>query len=197
MQDDVAATNFHLSHQGLNDRRIQEILGEIMSNLCPELNYISPHIPPLLHRASSRLRIGFLSTYFFDHSIGKILVELILFMKEQNSDIDIYVFQISNSVEDDVITSALRSILGDAYVRLPTDVSSVQRTLTEYQLDAALYADIGMDYVTYLLAFARVAPIQVFSFLLFWSCDVSIDCVVGTPDYHWYSDYRLLFQLDG
>lgn len=45
-------------------------------------------------------------------------------------------------------------------VTLPLDLAAARRMVSEAQLDALFYPDIGMDAFTYLLAFARLARVQ-------------------------------------
>lgn len=87
---EFSATPFHLSHQGLNDRDVQLALSEVFSSLTPELYFRAPHlhggggggglnlVPNRVGTtAHESFKIGFISSHFFEHSIGRILVGLI------------------------------------------------------------------------------------------------------------------------
>ena len=49
----------------------------------------------------------------------------------------------------------------DAVLDLPPDPEQGKAALLAARLDALVFADVGMSFYTYLLAFGRVAPVQV------------------------------------
>jgi hypothetical protein len=181
----VTSTPFHLAHQGLNDLDIEKAMGEAFTQLCPEMQYTAPRllshsVHSGRHRGSVRvsetnnnsrdpLRIGFISCNFYDHSIGRILIELIANMHSYQ-DLEITVFLINQNVlsadincKDDQITQLLGSILGDRFVRLSGDIKSIRNIVggDQYRLDALIFADVGMEFASYVLCHSRLAPIQV------------------------------------
>ena len=130
-------------------------------------------------------RIGFISCHFYDHSIGRILLELIGSIQRQ-SDIDVTVFLLDKYVNNgdhvadtkDQITELLEKLLetnehdadisGNSrhrkrFVRLSGDIHSVRSVVggTEYALDALVFADVGMELSSFVLSHSRLAPIQV------------------------------------
>jgi hypothetical protein len=188
---DSSSTPFHLSHQGLNDKNIQILLSSAYTTLCPSLNYISPR---LTHFSSSSpagtsprtLRIGFISSHFYDHSIGRIFSELFLILntieilvepvREEEIYLDFKVFFIDQSLEYgddwrfptskryDSISGRLFEALGkERFIFLPNDIELIREVVgsSEFNLDALIFADIGMDLTSYLLAHSRLAPYQV------------------------------------
>src|SRR5207237_3736353 len=48
----------------------------------------------------------------------------------------------------------------DRYVAVPEDLQAVRRAIEDARLDVLFFADIGMDALTYFLAFWRLAPLQ-------------------------------------
>ena len=140
-----------------------------------------------------RFRIGFLSTNFFDHSIGRILVELfihlqhqIIMLDNQKYALDVYVYginrripsdttlnitntsiiynidkNIDSHIQDDVITYTLKQHLKENFLQIPENITSIRRVLTSAELDFLVFADVGMDFMTYQLAFSRFAQYQV------------------------------------
>lgn len=112
---------FNMAHQGLNDAPLQQVLHKVLTTICPELDYISPHLidsvndsgnnitesirtkeaDKALNQSHKVLKMGFISTNFFDHSIGRILVELFILLKQQvilfdniTYTLNVYVFTI-------------------------------------------------------------------------------------------------------
>jgi hypothetical protein len=132
------------------------------------------------------LRIGFISSHFYDHSIGRILSELFLFLNNiarySDSDmgleisLELRVFFIDQTLqyEDgdwrhptskrvDAISGPLFERLGpERFIFLPDDISLIREVVggSEQSLDVLIFADIGMDMTSYLLSFSRLAPYQ-------------------------------------
>jgi hypothetical protein len=111
-----------MAHQGLNDKDFQEALRDVLLAICPELQYTAPRLQSLLSTgsfvesvqrrteksATKVLRVGFVSTFFVDHSIGRILVELLIYLNYQRvlrSDteyaLEVYVYTIDRRLPTD------------------------------------------------------------------------------------------------
>lgn len=181
----VSATSFYLAHQGLDDRDVQAKLYEIYSTICPELNYMAPHLlvnPPQSNPDRTSVKIGFVSSHFVDHSIGRILVEAMVIMKSLNMNygnrnytIEVYVYGIMKPIvdvvdnssatpefpEDDFITTIFHEQFGDRFVLLPMNIPYARSRIADDELDFLIFGDIGMELVSYLLAYSRLAKFQV------------------------------------
>lgn len=132
------------------------------------------------------IRVGFVSTHFYEHSIGRMLFELMILMHEKGKaqlprPIEIFVFfadyshHLSSNIDDtatidyseyyckvDVITTILRQRLGNSKFRcLPTNLHMLQQEISKAKLDFLIFADLGMDFITYVLAHSRLATYQV------------------------------------
>src|SRR5205814_5379429 len=66
----------------------------------------------------------------------------------------------------------------DRYIVLPPALSAARDAIAAEKLDILFYADLGMDPVTYSLAFSRLAPVQCVT----WGHSVTSG--VGTIDYY-------------
>ncbi len=182
--EEVSATPFHMAHQGLNDLEFQLIYTQVLKTLCPELHYINPSLSNHLNLVTSDqssqrpLKIGFVSNHFFDHSIGRILLELMVVMKEQIAwqtgkeylqiKPEIFVYFIDNldkegRGKDDFVVTLLRNRIGTSFKHLHMETTNARNVISNDNLDILLFADLGMDFSTYALAFARLATYQVFS----------------------------------
>jgi hypothetical protein len=156
-------THFHMSHQGLNDEPFQGVLSRFYSTICPDLNYTASFLlNPALALTPEKARIAFLSTHFYDHSIGRILFETIHYLKELG-DFDIYIIfvQMNTVVKLDFLSEAYQRSFGDHFLRVERDVTILRVSIESLQLFALVYADIGMDQIGYLLSFSRLAKYQV------------------------------------
>src|SRR5262249_862616 len=83
IQSSVATPVFSLAHQGFNDREIMASIAQL---------HEAPAIPADLWRPnpSERLRIGFLSSYFGSHTIGKLARGLIARLSHRNLDVTVF-----------------------------------------------------------------------------------------------------------
>jgi hypothetical protein len=87
-----AATVFYLSHQGINERGVQELIAQGYSQLCPGLQFLAPALPvpvawgqlapPLTPAAGAPrevrcLRVGYVAAWFYEQSVGKLLYETV------------------------------------------------------------------------------------------------------------------------
>lgn len=134
----------------------------------------------VLTKETVPIRLGVVSAHIFDHSIGRILVELIVLLHEKgaklNRPIHIIVFFVDRKIiEDydkppdckqiyrtDYITNILHNHLGDQNFRcLPASLGILQTEISKENLDFLIFADLGMDFTTYALAHARLARYQV------------------------------------
>ncbi len=150
----VGATAFGLAYQGRDDRDLQAALAEIHARATPSLNYVAPHCARP-ERAAGRLRIGFLSRFFHNHTIGRLNAGVIRHL----SRADFHVTVLRPPGKDDALARAIQAS-ADAVVALPEHLESARRRIAELRLDVLFYTDLGMDPLTYYLAFARLAPVQ-------------------------------------
>ena len=61
---------------------------------------------------------------------------------------------------EDGITNGFSQILGGQFLRVSTNPFPARRVVEALRLDVLIYADLGMDFDSYQLAFSRLAPIQ-------------------------------------
>lgn len=161
---EVHSTPFYLAHQGLNDRPFMELLSTVFSKICPELHYIAPHLllpssSSILSSSSSssssvsksstgaairgdKIKVGFISNHFFDHSIGRIMMNTIRFV-DSDTDIMTYVLYMRRNVAGDYITDNYKNFLGDRYLDIPCDTFKARSAVEALELDILIYTDIG------------------------------------------------------
>jgi predicted O-linked N-acetylglucosamine transferase (SPINDLY family) len=155
--ESVGATAFYLAYQGKNDRDVLERLAAIYRRAAPELSFVAPHCrTPAARMVSGRpIRVGFLSTLFYRHTIGKLNLGLIHNLSRAQFTVTLLRFP---SPDDDMARALDAS--ADQVVTLPRNLEAARRQVAELELDVLYYTDIGMDPLTYFLAFARLAPVQ-------------------------------------
>jgi predicted O-linked N-acetylglucosamine transferase (SPINDLY family) len=150
LENDSALPAFYLAYQGRNDRDLQRSLARL-HHPGPQ-----PVLPAPRDGHQGKVHVGFLSSYFGNHTIGRLNKGLIAGLSRK--DFLVTVFSVGR--HDDDIGRFLRQH-ADRYVPLPAHVPSARRLVAEQQVDILFYPELGMDPVSYGLAFSRLAPVQV------------------------------------
>jgi predicted O-linked N-acetylglucosamine transferase (SPINDLY family) len=148
---------FHLAYHGINDRDLYCRIAAMFSKACPSLDFVSPHCRESapLHDASRPRRVGFISHFFHNHSIGRHYGGLIRHLARDRFRAVVLRFP---GADDDMSRSIDAS--ADEVVMLSPDLATAREQIAGQRLDILYYTDIGMDPITYFLAFARLAPVQ-------------------------------------
>src|SRR5262249_15212424 len=144
-------TNFYAAYQGENDRQLQANLGRIFHGEDLTGGRSGPGGPA----TRDRPRIGFLSAYFRDHTIGRLNLGRI----EQLSVGRLADVVIAVGEHRDEMSSAFREA-ADRFVSIPGDVAAARRLIAEEELDLLFFADVGMSTFTQALSYSRMAPVQ-------------------------------------
>ena len=152
---EVAATAFYLAYHGEDDRALQERIAALHLEACPELAYVATHCRTPRSRAGGRIRVGMVSNFLYEHSIGRVVRELSARLDRERFSVHLYTSQLVF----DATSRALQEA-ADEWKVLPRDLAAAREQLAREQLDVLLYPEIGMDPLTYFLAFARLAPVQ-------------------------------------
>ena len=150
---DVGETNFYLAYHGLNDRDLQIKVAKFYEQACPSLLYVAPHCVKPASVTGKKLRVGFLSRYLYGHPVSFCFSKMIeTLSSDQNFDVAL----ISNHPIDPKVYS---EFVGKQ-VRLPYNLAQARETIAALELDILLYLDIGMEPLSYFLAFSRLARAQ-------------------------------------
>ncbi|MCL4202553.1 MAG: TIGR03032 family protein [Pirellulaceae bacterium] len=147
----LAPTSFFLAYQGRNDAEIMRRIGRIHRG--PEL--VPPADGPLCPRSDGRLRVGFLSAYFRDHTIGRLNLGRIRHLDRRRFEVTV----LSATGRQDAVAADFRTA-GDRYVPLEREVSAARQRIADQDLDVLIFADVGMDSLTSTLARSRMAAVQ-------------------------------------
>lgn len=154
----VNTSSFFLAYHNHNDRTVMEALCRFFRGRLPGLTATSPHVsgwrPPTIR--GQRIRVGFLSEFLVEHTIGKHYKGFIHHL--DRSRFEVVVIHTPNARRDSF--SQLLDALADKVLTLPTRLEGQQQAVMAEKLDVLFYPDIGMAPPTYFLAYARLAPIQ-------------------------------------
>lgn len=150
---EVGCTYFFLSYHGLSDLELNVATARMFEKACPSLLYSAPHCGQ--PREPGRLRIGFISQNFRNHSIGRSSRGVISKLDPVRFEKTVYFFQ----EPKDEISRFIRDQAEHAVILTPS-LEAARKRIAEDRLDILYYQDIGMDPLTYFLAFSRLATLQ-------------------------------------
>jgi predicted O-linked N-acetylglucosamine transferase (SPINDLY family) len=148
---------FYLAYQGLNDRDLQQIYGElvckIMASKYPQYA-ARPTMPP--QGPEKPLKIGVVSGFFYHHSVWKIPIKGWIENIDKNR-FTLYGYHTGRKKDKE--TDIARHIFN----RFVEEISSFEeccKAIREDGLHVLIYPEIGMDPMTVKLASLYLAPIQ-------------------------------------
>jgi predicted O-linked N-acetylglucosamine transferase (SPINDLY family) len=141
-------TNFFAAYQGRDDCDLHRKISRL---------YRAPQPVEKGARRSTtgRIRVGFLSSHFCDHTIGRLNLGRIRLLDRQQFEVAV----IALGHHHDKMADAFRQA-GDRCVEPAGSLESIRRQIVEQNLDVLLFADVGMNATTYALALSRMAPVQ-------------------------------------
>ena len=152
----VGATNFYLSYHNLNNKSIMEKITELYYQTCPQLADKAKLCKISESETNRPLRVGFLSAYLWEHTIGKLICGIIQNFSREIFEVSVFKFPGIRDKTSEAIESA-----ADKIVPLFKNIELDRSIIENEQLDILFYPDIGMDPHTYYLSLYKLAPIQV------------------------------------
>lgn len=147
---------FYLVYQGMNDRQPMSDLAGLFGRAVPSLRYTAPHCLAPDAAENRPIRVGFISNHFFNHTIARLNGGII---RELARNPRFHVTAFALQPRDDEWSRFVRDS-AHRHLVLPQSLAGSRQAIAEERLDVLYYTDIGMDPVTYYLAFARLAPVQ-------------------------------------
>jgi protein O-GlcNAc transferase len=154
-ETDIAHTDFYLAYHGENDRPVRELLARLYLHAYPDLAYVSPQVRALSARREGRIRIGVISKYLASHTIGRLMQGFISHLDRARFELTVFVWTEAR----DAVAATIRAS-AEHIVVLGESLQQNRQRIEAGQLDLLFYCDIGMEPMTYFLAFSRLAPVQ-------------------------------------
>src|SRR5262245_10544388 len=176
---EVGATPFFLAYYGRNPR---PLLTKV-ARACRAVYPAQTECRHKLFSSGKRLRIGFISTCFHEHSVAKTMYGFVRDLPRSRYEVLVFAIAPHPDRWNELMRGA-----ADRYRELPLDLARCREAILEAKLDIAFFTDIGMDPLTYFLAFWRLAPLQ----LNTWGHSVTSG--IDTIDYYVSHD---LVELSG
>jgi len=148
MTQEAAPNPFYLVYQGKNDCELQRAIASL---------YSGPPDAPLPGQRSraGKIRVGFISRCLKNHTIGRLMRGTIAHLTRDLFSVTV----LSVGSSHDEIADFLRQY-AEHYVEVPLHLPAARQIIASQELDILFYTDIGLDPVTYSLAFSRLAPVQ-------------------------------------
>ena len=153
---------FYLTYHDHNDRELLERYGRLITRAFGngQLPEHRPRLPLAVPTSGDapipRIRIGFLSGFFSNHSNTRAFDGLILHLDRHR--FEVVLIHLATSPRDDV--SARLEACCQEVVVLPAPLDAASARLTELRLDLLFYTDLGMHPFATMLATRRSAPVQ-------------------------------------
>jgi uncharacterized protein (TIGR03032 family) len=147
--DQLVPTGFSAAYAAQDTRPASEQLGRI---------YSGPSAPSRAKRkraAGARVRVGLLSAYFCNHTVGGLNIGRVERLSRERFEVVV----LSASRARDGLASRYAQA-ADRLVELPRELPAARKLIAEQQLDLLLFTDVGMDALTSTLAHSRMAPVQ-------------------------------------
>ena len=169
---------YALSYHNKNNVELLTLYSKLIRKICPFVNYFSPriaesilkkqnqqnqhniHVPETI-KPTKKQRICFISDSFTtDTSVLRDRISIIGKLDRTKYEVyfaSFYEFEKINGL----IAKVFMSKIKNNYISLGTNLSSARNTLEKLELDFIVYPDIGMKLLPTLLAYSRIAPIQI------------------------------------
>jgi CRISPR-associated protein Csy1 len=154
--DELRWTNFLLAYQGEDDRPLQSRYGALVGRLVARGAPAYARALPK-HARGARLRVGFVSSFFRDGTVGRYFERWITDLPRDR--FDVHVFHLAP--DRDALTGRLVA-RADAFHACPRwRPSQIAPAIRAQHPDVLLFPELGMDATTFAVAALRLAPCQV------------------------------------
>ncbi|MGE5616223.1 MAG: hypothetical protein ACM3X5_04845 [Bacillota bacterium] len=155
----MARSYFPLSYHGVADIEVAKAMAQLYLKWLPALAWTSPHIAAW-RRPEGRIRVGLASRYFRNYGIGNTSRGLIEQLDRDRFEAIVIRLEPSNGDENAVAIDKA----ADRVLVIAGRLQAAREQIAELRLDILFFQDVGLEPLSYFLAFARLAPVQVVSF---------------------------------
>jgi predicted O-linked N-acetylglucosamine transferase (SPINDLY family) len=174
---------FFLAYHGLCNRDLHVACADALRAAAPALEWRAAYVDRW-REPRGRIRVGFLSQHFREHSIARTSRGLMARLDRARFEVLALCLPPASG---DALARAVRSA-ADRVVELPGGLAEAREVIAALELDVLFYQDIGLEPLSYYLAFARLAPVQCVSF--------GHPDTTGLPEMDWFVSNDL-YEPDG
>lgn len=111
----------------------------------------------------NRIRVGFVSRFFYSHPVGLMYEEVIRILSSSVShaliNVTVIVLILEAKSDSDPVLDSIQQHAHVVY-RVSPDLNELVEVIRTADVDILVYTDLGLDPVTYFASFSRLAPIQ-------------------------------------
>ena len=143
---------FYVAYQGENDR---EVMSRFARLLLPTPQR-AVQLPEPKPSGEKRLRLGVVSKYLCDHTIGHLNLGLI--ERLPKDQFEIVLLRLSGPTDP---IAQRYAAAADRVIPIAEDLATALPAIAAARLDLLFFPDVGMDPFTFTLAASRLAPVQV------------------------------------
>ena len=150
---------FNYSYDEFDNLELNKKFVKLFKKIYPQLNIEIK----LNEKNTDKIKIGFISEYFSNHTIGK-LFRGTIFELDQNK-FEIYIFHTNKTIKGKIFSDFLAKEINSNLknIILPNSFEEKVETIKNKKLDLVFYPDIGMSSDLYFLTFLRFAKYQITS----------------------------------
>ena len=150
---------FNYSYDQFDNLELNKKFVKLFKKIYPNLN----QEVSFSKKNSEKIKIGFISEYFTNHTIGKLFKGTIFNLNQDKFDIKI--FHLHKTKKSKIFSEFLEKEinLNLKNITLPKQFNEKVEIIKKNQLDIIFYPDIGMSAELYFLTFLRLAKYQIVS----------------------------------
>ena len=157
-QDAIDPPIFNISYDQYENLELNEKIVKLYRKFYPQLNQVLTH-----KQKNVKIKIGFLSEFFSNHTIGK-LNKGIIFKLDYNK-FDVCIFHSENTKKSPIFEEFLNAEI-DSNIKnivLPKNFDEKIELINKENLDIAFFPEIGMSTEFYFLSYVKLAKKQITS----------------------------------
>jgi predicted O-linked N-acetylglucosamine transferase (SPINDLY family) len=155
----IKPLQFSLSYDQFDNLELNKKCINFYKKIYPELNKTHN----INHISSSKIKIGFISEYLTDHTIGKLFKGIIL--RLDKNKFEVIVFH-TEKTKKGIILNQLKDAEKNGIIKnyfLPGNFNEKQKIILREKLDILFYPEIGLSLELYYLSFIKLAKYQITS----------------------------------
>ncbi len=155
----IKPPNFELSYDGYDNLEINKKLTQLYYKIYPNLKSIEERS----FSKNEKIKIGFISQFFSDHTIAKLFKGIIY--KLNKKIFEVYVFHSDKTLKGKLYNEINESVVSYNFenIVLPKDFHEKAQTIRDKNLDILFYPDIHMSTNLYYLTLLKLAKFQITS----------------------------------
>jgi len=153
----IKINSFYLSYHNKDNLELMIKSADLFKQMIPTINYVSKN---LNKKNGKKIRIGFISEFLTNHTIGKLFGGVIKNINKKKFEVIIFHTKQTKKSEmkDEIDDSANKIVI------LNINIREQQQQIENENLDIIFYPDISMSPATYFLPYSRLAAVQIASF---------------------------------